>query len=106
MDKETIGAILGWTSSLILLLTVGKQVYKQWQAGTSEGVSKWLFFGQIAASIGFLAYSVLIVNWVFIVTNTLMIVNSLVGVGILLYHRRRANGTQQTVGSQQSTVSS
>jgi uncharacterized protein with PQ loop repeat len=83
--------ILGWASSLILLLTVGKQVYKQWKDGTSEGVSKWLFFGQIAASIGFLIYSVLITNWVFIVTNSLMVLNSLVGIGILFYHRRHNN---------------
>lgn len=89
--------ILGWASSLILLLTVGKQVHKQWKAGTSEGVSKWLFFGQIAASIGFLTYSILITNWIFIVTNSLMVLNSLVGIGILFYHRRRAGGqTQQT----------
>lgn len=86
--------ILGWASSLILLLTVGKQVYKQWKDGTSEGVSKWLFFGQIAASIGFLIYSVLITNWVFIVTNSLMVLNSLVGIGILFYHRRRNNKEQ------------
>lgn len=83
--------VLGWVSSFILLLTVGKQVYKQWKDGTSEGVSKWLFFGQIAASIGFLVYSVLITNWIFIVTNSLMVVNSLVGIGILFYHRRRDN---------------
>lgn len=105
MDKELLGAILGWGSSLILLITVGKQVYKQWQAGSSEGVSQWLFFGQIAASIGFLAYSVLIVNWVFIVTNSLMIVNSLVGIGILFHHRRRESKTasqapQQLAGNE------
>ena len=98
MNTETLGAILGWGSSLILLVTVAKQVYKQWQAGTSEGVSKWLFFGQIAASVGFLAYSVLIVNWVFIVTNSLMILNSLVGIGILFYHRRK-DGQQLAVNT-------
>ena len=82
--------ILGWISSFILLLTVAKQVYKQWQEGTSKGVSKWLFFGQIAASVGFLVYSILITNWVFIVTNSLMILNSLAGIGILFYHRQQA----------------
>jgi uncharacterized protein with PQ loop repeat len=81
--------ILGWVSSFILLVTVGKQVYKQWQEGTSEGVSKWLFFGQIAASIGFLVYSLMIWNPVFIVTNILMVFNSLAGLSILFYHRRR-----------------
>ena len=34
-------------------MTIAKQVYKQWHEGTSEGVSKWLFLGQIAASVGF-----------------------------------------------------
>ena len=34
----------------ILLLTIGRQVYTQWRDGTSQGVSKWLFVGQLAAS--------------------------------------------------------
>jgi MtN3 and saliva related transmembrane protein len=38
---------IGWLSSAILLLTLGRQVWKQWQQGTSEGVSQWLFLGQI-----------------------------------------------------------
>jgi uncharacterized protein with PQ loop repeat len=90
-----LSEILGWVSSFILLLTVGKQVYKQWKDGTSEGVSKWLFLGQIAASIGFLIYSILITNWVFIVTNSLMVLNSLIGISILLYHRKRDNNGEQ-----------
>ena len=45
--------VIGWASSLILVLTIAKQVYKQWQDETSEGVSKWLFIGQLAASLGF-----------------------------------------------------
>lgn len=70
---------IGWISSVILILTIAKQVHKQWQAGTSEGVSIWLFVGQLAASIGFTIYSVLIHSWVFVVTNSLMVVNGLVG---------------------------
>jgi MtN3 and saliva related transmembrane protein len=84
-----VAEALGWISSFILILTIGKQVYKQWKDGTSEGVSKWLFLGQITASIGFLIYSVLITNWVFIVTNSVMVLNSLVGLGLLFYHKRR-----------------
>jgi uncharacterized protein with PQ loop repeat len=87
---------LGWISSLILVLTIAKQVYGQWQKGTSEGVSKWLFFGQIAASVGFLIYSIFIVNWVFIITNSIMILNSLAGIGILFYHRRKESRNPQT----------
>lgn len=80
---------LGWISSLILLLTVGKQVYKQWQEGSSQGISKWLFIGQVAASLGFTIYSWLLSNWVFVVTNLLMILNALIGLGIVFWHRRR-----------------
>jgi MtN3 and saliva related transmembrane protein len=80
---------VGWASSIILVLTIAKQVYKQWHEGSSEGVSKWLFIGQMAASLGFTIYSWLVNNWVFVVTNSLMLLNGLAGLGIVLHHRRR-----------------
>ncbi|MGH9901209.1 MAG: hypothetical protein ACRD68_05140 [Pyrinomonadaceae bacterium] len=80
---------VGWVSSLILVLTIGKQVYKQWREGSSEGVSKWLFVGQMAASLGFTVYSWLVGNWVFVVTNSLMLLNGVAGLLIVLRHRRR-----------------
>jgi MtN3 and saliva related transmembrane protein len=83
---------VGWVSSVILVLTIAKQVYKQWQEGSSEGVSKWLFVGQISASLGFTVYSWLVSNWVFVVTNSLMLVNGLLGLLIVLHHRRRKRG--------------
>lgn len=86
---------VGWISSLILVLTIGKQVYKQWQSESSEGVSKWLFVGQTAASVGFVIYSVLTRNAVFIVTNALMVINALLGLGIVLHHRKRGNAQQE-----------
>jgi uncharacterized protein with PQ loop repeat len=52
--------IVGWASSLILFFTISRQIYKQWQEGTSQGVSIWLFVGQIAASLGFAVYSWLV----------------------------------------------
>jgi uncharacterized protein with PQ loop repeat len=79
---------IGWFSSLILVLTISHQVYKQWKSGTSEGVSKWLFVGQITASTGFTLYSVLVHNWVFVVTNALLLVSAIVGVFIVFKHRR------------------
>jgi uncharacterized protein with PQ loop repeat len=79
---------IGWFSSFILVLTISKQVYKQWKSGSSQGVSKWLFVGQITASVGFTVYSVLVGNWVFVVTNALMLVSAIVGGLILLRHRR------------------
>ena len=81
--------LIGWVSSFILVLTIGKQIYKQWQEGSSENVSKWLFIGQMAASLGFLIYSWLVSNWVFVVTNLVMLFNGLLGLGIVLYHRRK-----------------
>ncbi len=80
--------IIGWISSLILVLTISKQVYKQWSDGDSEGVSKWLFIGQIAASVGFTIYSFLIWNPVFIFTNALLLIAAVLGLGILIYHRK------------------
>ncbi len=81
--------LVGWVSSFILVLTIGKQIYKQWQEGSSENVSKWLFIGQMAASLGFLVYSWLVSNWVFVVTNLIMVVNGMIGLGIVLHHRNR-----------------
>lgn len=81
--------IIGWASSVILVLTISKQVYKQWHEGSSEGVSKWLFIGQMAASLGFTIYSWLVGNMVFVVTNSLMLLNALVGFGIVRHHRKR-----------------
>jgi len=81
--------VIGWASSIILILTIGKQVYKQWQDGSSEGVSKWLFIGQMAASIGFTVYSVMVRNWVFVFTNAVMVLNGLLGFWITMYHRKK-----------------
>ncbi len=81
--------VIGWVSSLILVFTIGKQVYKQWSEGKSEGVSKWLFVGQIAASVGFAVYSYLVWNPVFIFTNCLMVLNGIAGLLINLYLKRR-----------------
>ena len=81
--------VIGWVSSLILVLTIGKQVYKQWSEGKSEGVSIWLFVGQIAASVGFAIYSFLVWNPVFIFTNSLMVLNGVAGLAVNFYLKRR-----------------
>lgn len=83
---------IGWASSLILVITIGKQIFKQWRAGSSEGVSIWLFIGQLAASAGFTIYSWLVHNWVFVVTNSLMLLNAMIGYAITL---RQKNSRQE-----------
>jgi uncharacterized protein with PQ loop repeat len=77
--------IIGWVSSFVLLLTLIRQVKKQWEDKTSEGLSKWLFIGQLIASVGFTTYSYLVSNWVFTVTNGLLTINNVIG--IYLYFR-------------------
>ena len=84
--------LLGWASSAVLLATLARQVRKQWREGTSEGVSRWLFVGQTTASIGFTVYSLLLRNWVFVVTNALILLNAIAGLLIVRRHRRRAAG--------------
>jgi uncharacterized protein with PQ loop repeat len=81
--------VIGWVSSGILLLTLIKQVYKQWKERTGEGVSKWLFVGQLAASIGFTVYSYLVGNWVFTITNGILTVNNIFGIWLSFYFRRK-----------------
>lgn len=81
--------IIGWASSLILLATLIKQVYKQWAEGTGEGISKWLFLGQLAASVGFTIYSYLVGSWVFMVTNALLTINNIIGIFLYFYFKKR-----------------
>jgi len=81
--------IIGWTSSVILLLTLIKQVHKQWKDGTSEGISTWLFIGQLLASVGFTVYSYLVGSWVFMVTNGLLTINNIFGIYLYFYFRKK-----------------
>lgn len=90
MANQIVTEMIGWASSVILVLTIVKQIHKQWQTGSSEGVSKWLFIGQVTASLGFSIYSWLVDNRVFVVTNSLMLLSALVGLAILFHHRRRS----------------
>lgn len=82
--------VVGWASSFILLLTLVKQVYKQWSDKTAEGISKWLFIGQLAASIGFTYYSFQTGNWVFTFTNGALTINNVIGIALYFIFRSRA----------------
>lgn len=81
--------IVGWSASAVLIATLSRQILTQWRDKDAKGVSRWLFVGQIAASTGFIAYSWMLGNWVFIVTNSLILATAVIGeVGLLV--RRRA----------------
>ena len=80
---------IGWISSVVLLLTIGRQVYTQWRARSTSGLSRWLFVGQVTASLGFTLYSVLVKNWVFVFTNAMLLVTAVVGQFIYLQNKHR-----------------
>jgi MtN3 and saliva related transmembrane protein len=64
---------------VILLATICRQVYSQWKSKATSGVSRWLFVGQISASIGFICYSYELHNWIFLFSNSAMLITAIVG---------------------------
>ena len=80
--------MVGWLSTLILILTISRQVYTQWRTKSIEGVSHWLFIGQVAASTGFVIYSFLVENWVFVVANICILLTALAGQMIYMRNKR------------------
>jgi MtN3 and saliva related transmembrane protein len=91
---------LGWAASAVLLATLGRQVYVQWRERSTQGLSSWLFVGQLTASLGFAVYSWLIGNWVFVVTNVMLLATALLGQWIFRRNRRLAgrNGSTAVAG--------
>ncbi len=81
--------VIGWISTVILVLTVGRTAYGQWKQGSTAGLSKWLFVGQLAASTGFVVYSYLLHNYVFVVSNVFLLIIAAVGQVLYLRNRRR-----------------
>ena len=71
--------LIGWAASAILIATLGRQVYTQWRERSTEGVSRWLFIGQMCASVGFVVYSWLLDNGVFVFTNAGLLLKGVVG---------------------------
>jgi MtN3 and saliva related transmembrane protein len=96
---------LGWASSFVLVLTLGRQVWGQWQKGSSKGVSRWLFIGQLCASSGFLVYSWKLGSEVFVVTNALLMLSAILGLVIISMHRRRGrDGRRENVPGRSATM--
>ncbi|MCR6627237.1 hypothetical protein [Pseudoxanthomonas mexicana] len=81
--------VIGWAASAILIATLIRQIHKHATEDNSAGVSKWLFLGQTAASVGFVIYSWLLDNWVFITTNSLILLTALVGQWVVWRKRKR-----------------
>jgi len=80
--------MIGWAASLILVATLVRQIHTQAKDKSAKGVSHWLFAGQIASSVGFIVYSWMLNNWVFIVTNSVILATAIVGQLVMLRTRR------------------
>lgn len=83
--------VVGWAASAVLMATLVQQVIKQANDDSAQGVSKWLFAGQIVASIGFIVYSAMVGSIVFVVTNSCILVTAIVG-QIITAKKRRSSG--------------
>lgn len=80
--------MIGWVSATILVMTISRQVYTQWRTRSVAGVSKWLFIGQLTASAGFIAYSAMVDNWVFVFANLFIFLTAVAGQCIYLRNKR------------------
>jgi uncharacterized protein with PQ loop repeat len=87
--------VIGWVSAAILVLSISRQVYTQWRTKSVEGVSKWLFIGQLTASAGFIAYSALVDNWVFVFANLFIFLTAVAGELVYLRNKRHASSGRQ-----------
>lgn len=96
--------LIGWSAATILLATIIRQVYAQWKSGTAQGVSKWLFIGQLTASVLFSVYSLLLANWVFVASNLMLIVVAITGQFIYYRNKRRDERKGRGSGAQESAA--
>src|SRR5690606_35458243 len=81
--------LVGWVASAVLLATLLRQVHTQWKTRQTQGVSRWLFIGQVTASVGFTIYSWLLQNWVFLFTNIAILMTAVAGEVVYLRNRKR-----------------
>lgn len=85
--------LIGWLSATILILTISRQVYSQYRSKSIQGVSKWLFIGQLTASAGFTTYSFLVDNWVFVCANFFIFLTAVAGQFVYLRNKRLAQAS-------------
>lgn len=79
---------VGWVGSGVLIATLGRQVFVQWRERSTEGLSSWLFVGQLTASTLFTIYSALLGNAVFVFTNSVLLLTAVTGQLIFRRNRR------------------
>jgi uncharacterized protein with PQ loop repeat len=85
--------VIGWLASAVLLATLIRQIVITARDAGAQGVSRWLFVGQCVASVGFIAYSVMVGNRVFVATNAAILVTAIVGQCIVARRKSRHAST-------------
>ena len=96
IDMTIAKQLVGWTVSAVLLVTLASQVRTQWVTGSTRGVSRRLFIGQSAASMGFLSYSAMVGDTVFVFTNACILLTALVGQAVDRRNRARAAASRES----------
>jgi hypothetical protein len=90
MTLITPADLVGWASTAVPFATIGHQVYSQWKSKATAGVSRWLFVGQIGASILYrIHYLQLATPKPGFFSNAALIVTAIVGELIYISNRRR-----------------
>ena len=69
--------ILGYSAGFITTLTFLPQVIKTWREKSAKDVSLLMFVIAAANEIMWIAYGILLNNWVIITTNSILLVFSL-----------------------------
>jgi len=82
-------SLVGWLASIILIVTLLRQVWAQARTHSDVGVSRWLFAGQMSASVLFLVYSLMLHNWVFVVSNAMILLTAIMGQLVFYRNKRR-----------------
>jgi MtN3 and saliva related transmembrane protein len=80
--RPALANAVGVVSAVVLLVTIVAQVVRQVRTAPGQGVSPYLFGGQLFASLGFTTYSVMLRDPIFIATNATLAVAALIGIGV------------------------
>lgn len=86
--------VIGWLASAVLLATLVRQILATARDPDAKGVSRWLFVGQCVASLGFVVYSVMVENPVFVATNAAILVTAVVGQWVVARRKSRHDAQQ------------
>jgi MtN3 and saliva related transmembrane protein len=80
---------VGWSASAVLVATLLRQVHTQATGRKGHSLSRWLFVGQTVASLGFIAYSWMLRNPVFLASNLVILATAVAGQWLYLRDSRR-----------------